>query len=170
MKTAPALLFWGMVQLCTFARAAPSAVLEPLSDLAQVSRAAHPQAQIRLVHFWALWCPPCVAEFPRALALAKEAKAHGVDVLFINADGFAQSEKVRAYLLRLNALGVARHVQLNLDLDPRKVSALFDAHWESVLPATFVLQPGRGTIGAVRGALGPKAADHLRRLLWGIPR
>jgi thiol-disulfide isomerase/thioredoxin len=169
MKSVPVLLFWGMAQLCTLAQAATPA-LEPLSDLGAVSRTAHAQNQIRLVHFWALWCPPCVEEFPRALTLAKQAKAHGVDVLFINADGFEQKEKVTAYLWRRNAFGSIRHAQLNLNLDPQKVSALFDPRWESVLPATFVLQPGRGTVYSVRGAMGPKAESRLRKLLWGAPR
>jgi thiol-disulfide isomerase/thioredoxin len=38
---------------------------------------------MRIVHFWATWCPPCVKELPSLLAFAREMRERGVEVVAI---------------------------------------------------------------------------------------
>ena len=47
---------------------------------------AGPSPRLRLVHFWGTWCPPCRAELPGLLALARELEPHGVEVLAVAID------------------------------------------------------------------------------------
>ncbi|MCG8420220.1 MAG: TlpA family protein disulfide reductase [Proteobacteria bacterium] len=44
-------------------------------------------SRIRLVHFWATWCPPCVEELPGLLAAAAEFADRGLTVAAISMDG-----------------------------------------------------------------------------------
>ncbi len=42
--------------------------------------------QVRLVHFWATWCPPCVEELPGLLATSRELSDHGLTLVAISMD------------------------------------------------------------------------------------
>ena len=59
---------------------APSVGSQTLSDLPGVDPAKLAAGEIRLVNFWASWCPPCRAEHPRLMALA----ADGVAIAGVN--------------------------------------------------------------------------------------
>lgn len=50
----------------------PMITEERLGDLPGVDAEALAAGEIRLVNFWASWCPPCRAEHPRLMALAAE--------------------------------------------------------------------------------------------------
>ncbi len=45
-----------------------------------------PSDRIRVVHFWATWCKPCRTELPGLLALARELRAHGIDLVAVAVD------------------------------------------------------------------------------------
>lgn len=45
-----------------------------------------PASRARIVHFWATWCEPCREELPSLLALAREQRAGGIDVVAIAVD------------------------------------------------------------------------------------
>lgn len=42
--------------------------------------------RVRLVHFWATWCPPCVDELPGLLATSGELAAQGLSLVAISMD------------------------------------------------------------------------------------
>jgi thiol-disulfide isomerase/thioredoxin len=68
-------------------------------------RLAGLRGKVVLVTFWASWCPPCLAEFPRLNALAEAYGGRGFEVLGVDVDAHHQDVKdVKA------ALPVARHV------------------------------------------------------------
>ena len=120
--------------------ASPSAPvrLERLPRLGDLKKAIAPKGRPLLVHVWALWCPPCLAELPLQVELARKASALGVDVLFLNLDKFEDEKKVRAYLSEHAALGVARHVQVSETLDAAAWGRVLQEGWKPVLPATFL--------------------------------
>jgi hypothetical protein len=108
---------------------------EPLDEVAPAlqvqhgSRAVRPPEEVHLVHFWATWCAPCVAELPSLMAAAE---AEGVPLLAVTDepwptvlawfDGTVPSAVVR------DATGEA------------------SAAWQvQVLPDTFVVDGGRIT-------------------------
>jgi peroxiredoxin len=41
---------------------------------------------VRLVHFWATWCPPCVEELPGLLATSREFAKHGLTLVAVSMD------------------------------------------------------------------------------------
>ncbi len=45
-----------------------------------------PAPRMRILHFWATWCPPCTKELPSLLALGRAMRAQGVDVVAIAVD------------------------------------------------------------------------------------
>jgi thiol-disulfide isomerase/thioredoxin len=44
------------------------------------------RGKVVLVDFWATWCPPCRAEMPYLLSIAKEYEARGVTLVAVNRD------------------------------------------------------------------------------------
>ncbi len=53
-----------------------------------------------LVDFWATWCPPCVAKFPKLVELAKD-RSDGLQVLAISSDELSDTESVLKVLNRV---------------------------------------------------------------------
>jgi thiol-disulfide isomerase/thioredoxin len=89
-------------------RAVPEPHLIPI-DLPELEAQVFGSGPLRVVNFWATWCPPCVAELPDLVALAKEGApagggAEGYQVIGISLDlavpgGQASIEpKVRDFL------------------------------------------------------------------------
>jgi thiol-disulfide isomerase/thioredoxin len=68
----------------TQARAAPAFTLP---DLTGTPRSGDEwQGDIRVVNFWATWCPPCIREIPLLVEIQDEYRARGVTVLGIAVD------------------------------------------------------------------------------------
>jgi len=51
------------------------------------------RGKVVLIHFWATWCPPCVAEIPRLNALAEKFHDRGFEVMGINVDAMHEDVK-----------------------------------------------------------------------------
>jgi thiol-disulfide isomerase/thioredoxin len=149
----------------TATEAPPALTLLRLSDLPAVKRAVHPHGRPMLIHFWALWCGSCVEELPRQLAFAKQLSEAGVDVLFVDADGFEKESQVRTRLGELGGLQVGRQAMLNMALDVTDITPLLAAEWGGVLPATFALGAD-GKLGAT--VVGPASAQDEGRLLAAL--
>lgn len=47
---------------------------------------AWPTDRIRVVHFWATWCKPCRTELPGLLALSRELRPRGIDLIAVAVD------------------------------------------------------------------------------------
>ena len=53
------------------------------------------QGKVRVVHFWASWCPPCLEEIHEFLAAMKKAKEMGVVGIAISLDpSWAEAHKI----------------------------------------------------------------------------
>jgi thiol-disulfide isomerase/thioredoxin len=70
-----------------------------------------------LLHFWATWCVPCVAELPALDRLAEELGRQGVKVLVVSEDRGGAND-VRPFLARL-----APMPHLTVLLDPERRAA-----------------------------------------------
>lgn len=44
------------------------------------------RGQLTLVHFWASWCPPCLAELPKVLELARQFQGRPFKIVLISLD------------------------------------------------------------------------------------
>lgn len=52
----------------------------------QPIKLSHFQGKVRLVVFWATWCPPCLAEIPTLISLQKELGPRGLQIIGISLD------------------------------------------------------------------------------------
>jgi thiol-disulfide isomerase/thioredoxin len=68
----------------TQARPAPAFTLPDLEGVARSS--AEWDGDIRVVNFWATWCPPCIREIPLLVEIQDEYRERGVTVIGIAVD------------------------------------------------------------------------------------
>lgn len=116
--------------------------------------------RVRLINFWALWCPPCRRELPSLERLARVAVTMGIQVsaVAIADNPFA----IREYLLQntpslpsvVVTPGTPSYQALGLDM----------------LPQTFLVAPDSHLIGRWTGAREwdePLVVSELQRLAQG---
>nr|WP_281352140.1 DsbE family thiol:disulfide interchange protein [Paracoccus aestuariivivens] len=61
-------------------REAPPIGQQTLSGKVQLTDEMLRQPGVKIVNFWASWCPPCRAEHPTLTELAKELPVYGIDL------------------------------------------------------------------------------------------
>lgn len=82
------------------ATAAPADAVTRLATLTLPDPAGHPQpvaqwqGQVRVLNFWATWCPPCRKELPGFARLSRKFADKGVQFVGISID---DADKVRAF-------------------------------------------------------------------------
>jgi thiol-disulfide isomerase/thioredoxin len=108
---------------------------------------------VRLVHFWATWCPPCVDELPGLLATSRKLSAEGLTLIAISMD--EDWDVIRSFFSGNVPAGVYRAVDEN-------------AHQEfeiATLPDTYLV-PLNGRLqlryGGARHWMSAAAQEHLR--------
>ena len=108
---------------------------------------------VRLVHFWATWCPPCVDELPGLLATAHKLAPEGLTLIAISMDD--DWDVIRSFFSGNVPLGVYRAVDENAHQD-------FDI---VTLPDTYLV-PLNGHLqlryGGARNWQSAAARKHLR--------
>lgn len=82
-----ALFLWGMgrddpnaLPSAMIGREAPAVPQTTLPGKAQLTDDLLRQPGVKLVNFWASWCPPCRAEHPTLMALAQDMPVYGVNL------------------------------------------------------------------------------------------
>jgi thiol-disulfide isomerase/thioredoxin len=116
---------------------------------AELGRALTPRERPLVVHLWASWCRPCLAELPALTRTLSRAAGNGVDVVLVSLDEHDRAQEAERALdglpcrkatLLLSPFGEAEPVLR--DVDPG---------WDGALPTTLLLQPGRQVALAQRG-------------------
>ena len=93
-----------------------------------------------LVNIWALWCIPCVEEFPMIMKLQKE--KNDLEVIFVSADFQDQFQDV---LLFLNEHNVGPVSYIKKQKDDPFIEGLHPG-WSGSLPFTLVYGKNSGLI------------------------
>ena len=103
-----------------------------------------------LVNVWALWCKPCVEEFPMITKLQKE--KNDLEIIFVSADFQEQFEDVLFFLNEHN-VGPVSYIKKQKD-DPF-IEGLHPS-WSGSLPFTLVYGKNSGLIVDYWEGIEPK--------------
>jgi thiol-disulfide isomerase/thioredoxin len=109
----------------------------------------HPQGERALVvHLWASWCTPCIAEMPELVSALRKLSER-VDVLFVSLDG--DGEASAAARLLSKAGGAPGTSVRAASAQTMRILQALDAQWDGSIPTTFLLSKEGGLILAQRG-------------------
>ena len=101
----------------------------------------------RLVHVWASWCTPCVAELPALISALRPWSAR-VDVVFISLDEHDKAGEA-ARLLKHSGVLKGQTIYPGMKAIPR-IQA-FDPEWDGSIPTTYVWSSDGRLTKAQRG-------------------
>ena len=93
-----------------------------------------------LVNIWALWCEPCVKEFPTIIQLNNENE--DLEVIFVSADFEEQFQEVKYFLKEQNAGSVS---YIKRQKDELFINGL-NPNWSGSLPFTIIYGKDSGLI------------------------
>ncbi|MCL6452634.1 MAG: TlpA family protein disulfide reductase [Alicyclobacillus sp.] len=131
---------------------APIVELETLNQQSTVSLALYIGKQPLVINVWASWCPPCQAETPDLVEVAK-AYAGRVQFLGVNMTGVNDTPaKARAFVRQY---GVTYPVLL----DPKQ--AFFNAYDLMAFPTTFIVAPNGVITAAYVGKLSKSQLEAM---------
>ncbi len=119
--------------------------------------------KIVVVDFWATWCPPCVASFPKLVEMATEFREKEVIVIGASVDFPGTEEKVKEFLHRHKAdfpqLFVATK---NIDAFIKSVST----RWDGSVPVIFVYNRDGSIAGQYSGDVAiEQAKEKIRDIM-----
>lgn len=64
------------------------------------------QGKVKIVHFWATWCAPCVAEFPQISDIQAKYRDQGLEVIAISTDGHDSVPDIKEFYAKHHIEGV----------------------------------------------------------------
>jgi thiol-disulfide isomerase/thioredoxin len=135
--------------------------LEPL-DAAGVPNVVHKAgAKAVLVNVWATWCPPCRAEFPSLLRVAREWKDRGLALTLISADLESDRPSAEEFL---RTQGVDFPSFIKTGPDEPFINSLSPV-WTGAIPATFLFD-GAGQLSSFRQ--GMMTQEELQKMVRSL--
>jgi thiol-disulfide isomerase/thioredoxin len=111
---------------------------------------ANKSGKYRLINLWAIWCGPCVIEFPEFVAMQRMYGARDFEFVSINTDGLKKEEKVLEFLKDNNA---ATKNYLYLSDDKYPLIEAVDKNWPGALPYTMLVAPGGEIVYSHQGVI-----------------
>lgn len=132
---------------------APPLVRTPVSDRDYGSLVVAPHAgRVLLVSFWATYCLPCIEELPGLLKLKAKLAKHGVDVVFVNADGPGAPPELMSGVLERRAIALGQTFVVT-QANPEAFIAAVDPSWAGQVPFHVVYGKDGARLRALSGAM-----------------
>jgi thiol-disulfide isomerase/thioredoxin len=107
--------------------------------------------KLTIVHFWATWCVPCIAELPELDAFDKKYKDQGVKVISIAEDGVKRMQNVQDFFKKHKVESLAPY----LDIDTKA----FQETQTRGLPTTYFIDPSGLKIAVAEGPMNWASKD-----------
>ncbi|HOC70057.1 MAG: Sporulation thiol-disulfide oxidoreductase A precursor [Candidatus Hydrogenedentes bacterium ADurb.Bin101] len=118
------------------AAAPPPGEAAPVTADGLASLLAASKGKVTVVNFWAIWCPPCVAELPELAKFYSEHSGDSVAFHAISLDGVEGIETVITPFLKAKTVPFPVHVLADRDIEA--VSKAVNAEISGALPATLI--------------------------------
>jgi thiol-disulfide isomerase/thioredoxin len=109
---------------------------------------------VYIINFWATWCAPCVHELPEFNKLHGYYAGKPVKVLMVSLD-FKEDypNKLAGFLRRIK---LEPEVVWLSESDPNTFIPKIDNSWQGSIPATLIVQPGKGFKQFIEGIITEK--------------
>ena len=119
--------------------------------------------KLRLINLWAIWCIPCVEEYPQLVSLNRMYRDRGFELVSISTDDSAARPKALKFLERQEC---SSPNYIYSGDDKYKLMETIDPKWQGALPYSLLVEPGGKIIYAKQGAIDP---EQLRKLIFDSP-
>lgn len=123
-----------------------------------------------LLNFWATWCPPCVAELPDLLAVAREYEGRGGRVLGVSYDLMIPAVESEEGLRKVREFLEQRELALPTVVyeapDEAEINARFDL--PGGVPVTLAFDREGKLVGSHQGEATREEFERLMRTALGL--
>ena len=118
--------------------AAEPVSLEPAdAGVLRALRQGHPD-KLRLVNFWATWCPPCQTEFDQLVTIHRMYRHRDFELVTVSLNRPDEEKAVLAFLKKKQASN--RNLIFATE-DKEKLINAFDPDWPGQVPCTVLIAP-----------------------------
>jgi cytochrome c biogenesis protein CcmG, thiol:disulfide interchange protein DsbE len=101
--------------------------------------------KVVLINFWATWCPPCRVEIPELIALQRDFKEKGVEVIGLTLeDPELMQEKVKQFVEKVN-------INYKIGFSSDEMFMLFNGDPGGVIPQTFIFDRSGELVDSFKG-------------------
>ena len=129
------------------ARAKPAALTVVGSD--ELGAALKGAGRPRVVHLFASWCAPCIAEWPELAAQLRRYAERPLDVVVVALDAAQDAPKVEQLLKRSG--GVSGRALLCPPAAAQRPVKAVDPEWDGAIPTTLVYDAAGKLVEAQHG-------------------
>jgi peroxiredoxin len=119
--------------------AAEPVSLDPAGEAELKELRENKSGKLRLVNFWATWCPPCIVEFPELVTINRMYRHRDFELVSVSVDKPEESEKALAFLKKQQA---SNRNLIFASGDRDRLGDAFEKEWRGQVPYTVLLAPG----------------------------